>query len=79
MVAISDLEQTALVGECKWSNHPVGVDVFEALQHKTRQMLGNTGWQVGYVLFSKVGFTPALEAQAVEENLQWVQVQQFFE
>jgi AAA+ ATPase superfamily predicted ATPase len=79
VVAISDLERSVLVGECKWSNHPVGVDVWEALQRKTRQMLGDTGWQVRYVLFSKVGFTEALEAQAMEENLQLVQVEQFFE
>lgn len=79
MVAISDLERRALVGECKWSNNSVGVDVWEALQRKTRQMLGNEGWQVQSVLFSKVGFTEALEARAEEENLQLVQVSQFFE
>ena len=79
VVAISDHEQSLWVGECKWSNHPVGVDILEALQRKASLHLAKPPWKITYGLFSKSGFTPALQQRAEVEGVQLVQVDQFFE
>lgn len=79
VVAISDLERSVLVGECKWSHTLVGLDIFEDLRRKTRQMLRGSDWQISYMLFSKAGFTPALHRVAMHENLRLVELEKFFE
>ena len=79
VVAISNSERSLWVGECKWSNHPVGVDILEALQRKASLLWGDSSWKIIYGLFSKSGFTPALLKRAETEGIQLVHVDQFFE
>lgn len=72
VLAISFAEQMALVGECKWSIHPVGTNVLEDLKHKAgilarESKLGSD--HIQYALFSRSGFTPALLEQAKVESI----------
>lgn len=70
VLAVSDAQGAALAGECKWSIHPVGVSVLEELKRKARVLTENYGLQkLHFALFSRSGFTPALEEQAQAEGV----------
>ncbi len=70
VVAISYAEKAALVGECKWSINPVGVNVFEDLKRKSRILESEYHIEeIHYALFSRAGFTPALEERATLEPI----------
>jgi AAA+ ATPase superfamily predicted ATPase len=70
VVAISDHDNSVLFGECKWSVNPVGINVLEDLKSKSNRLLANHEWShVSYYLFSKAGFTTALEETAREEHI----------
>jgi hypothetical protein len=77
VLAISRTEKKALVGECKWSIRPVGVNVLDELKQKA-QILTRSGdaGHTYYALFSRSGFTPALEAQAQENGVMLFNVDQ---
>lgn len=68
VLAVSRAEGQALVGECKWSQKPVGTNVLEQLQQKAQALSGEFP-QLHYALFSRSGFTPALETQAQAEGV----------
>lgn len=70
MLAISQAEMMALVGECKWSVNPVGINVLDDLKSKTHALQKVSDIRrVQYALFSRSGFTPALESQAKAEGI----------
>jgi AAA+ ATPase superfamily predicted ATPase len=70
VLAISQTERAALVGECKWSIHPVGINVLDDLRQKANTIMkDNEIHKVQYVLFSRSGFTPAVEEQARIEEI----------
>lgn len=63
VVAIDRDGRKLLLGECKWSQRQVGLDVLERLQQKGKLLqdeLGHGPLEVHYALFSRSGFTPAL-------------------
>jgi AAA+ ATPase superfamily predicted ATPase len=64
VVAISDTDKALLVGECKWSSKPVGLNILVDLQRKAKALQGEGAWQITYALFAKSGFTPDLMALA---------------
>jgi AAA+ ATPase superfamily predicted ATPase len=77
VLAISRTEKKALVGECKWSIRPVGVNVLEELKQKAQAFLkGGEIERPYYALFSRAGFTPALKAQAQEDVVMLFNVDQ---
>jgi len=70
VVAISDEARAVLVGECKWSTRPVGMDIFDELRRKAQLLQREGFWdQVHYALFSRAGFTKALQETAVQEGV----------
>lgn len=70
VLAISLSEKAALVGECKWSVNLVGTNILVDLKQKTQVLLKDYGVQkVQYALFTRTGFTPALEEQAKTEEV----------
>jgi len=60
----------ALLGECKWGDHPVGrAVVVELIKEKSGRVLqrlpdNGKGWTVHYVFFARAGFTDAARAEA---------------
>jgi AAA+ ATPase superfamily predicted ATPase len=80
VLAISRLEKQALVGECKWSKKPVGVNILDDLKQKAEALMREEGIsQIHFALFSRSGFTPALENRAEEEKVSLVTVEQVIE
>ena len=77
VLAISRTEKKALVGECKWSIRPVGGNVLDDLKRKAQALLRSGEIEyLYYALFSRSGFTSALEAQAQEEGVMLFNVDQ---
>jgi uncharacterized protein len=70
VLAISHTEKIALVGECKWTANRVGTNVMEELRSKALILIGKYDIrEVQYVLFSRSGFTPAMEDQARRDRI----------
>lgn len=69
VMAISDTDKAILVGECKWSAKPVGLNILIDLKHKVQALPVTADWQVTYALFSKSGFTPDLATLAQDEGI----------
>jgi AAA+ ATPase superfamily predicted ATPase len=70
VLAISRTEKQALVGECKWSSNLVGTNILDDLKQKAQALLREGDIeQLHYALFSRSGFTPALEQQARKESI----------
>ena len=74
VVAVSNADGALLLGECKWSVNPIGVDVLENLQRKARLIDPEGRWPaVIFALFAKAGFTPALIERAAVENIRLIE------
>ena len=69
VVAIGDADKALLVGECKWSSKPVGLNILVDLQRKAKVLQGEGAWQITYAIFAKSGFTPDLMALAQTEGI----------
>ncbi len=70
VVAINNTDGALLVGECKWTTRPVGVNILADLLRKTQRLMEGGEWsQVTYTLFAKSGFTPALHEIAANEGI----------
>lgn len=77
VVAINHTDRALLVGECKWTSRPVGVNILADLQRKTQRLMGDGEWsQVAYALFARSGFTPALQEVAAAEGILLVDPEQ---
>jgi len=70
VLAISSSERSALVGECKWSVNPVGINILEDLKSRAAKMAKESNIEhIHYALFSRRGFTEALKKQAIREEV----------
>jgi AAA+ ATPase superfamily predicted ATPase len=68
LVAASYQQRMAWLGEVRWRGEPMGLQDLEALQRRARAWQGGeTGWHIYYALFSRGGFTRALQAQADDD------------
>jgi uncharacterized protein len=77
VLAISDTEKAAFIGECKWSINPIGVNVFNDLKNKAQVLVEQKSLnRVSFALFSRTGFTPAMEELAMKEGVKLVTVEQ---
>ena len=70
VVAINDAEKVLFVGECKWTQRPIGTNILTDLQRKAHRVIEQEkGWQIHYGLFAKSGFTPDLQSIAEKESV----------
>ncbi len=70
LVAINRELDSILFGEVKWTEKPVGIDVYQALRQKTLKIRwGTNDRRDFFCLFSKKGFTPRVIAQANKEGV----------
>ncbi|WP_276248397.1 ATP-binding protein [Haladaptatus sp. YSMS36] len=61
IVALAPGSDQILLGECKWTNSPVGETLADELRMKAESVRWHTGGRTEtYALFSKAGFTPGL-------------------
>ncbi|MCX6054191.1 MAG: ATP-binding protein [Chloroflexi bacterium] len=70
VLAISQSEKAALVGECKWSVNQIGTNILVDLKRKAKVLIRDHGIQrIEYAIFARSGFTPSLEEQAKVEGI----------
>ena len=70
VLAINLTEKIALVGECKWTGHPIGTRVLDDLKQKVEVLLKDQDIKkVQFALFSRNGFTSDLEAKSKDEGV----------
>lgn len=72
VVGISHREQTMFVGECKWTAQPVGLDTANLLRTKAKHLTAANDYHAQLILFSRTGFTPALQTEARKKHYQLV-------
>ena len=66
VVGISDLDKTAVIGECKFRTIPAGKEEYETLHDRGRLI---APWRVThYFLFSLGGFTSWVSEKADEDS-----------
>ncbi len=69
VIAVSESEAALLAGECKWSVNPVGMNILQELKQKVEVLQAARSWErISYFLFSKAGYTPALQEQASRDE-----------
>ncbi len=70
LMALNPQLDSILFAEVKWSKNQVGTDVYEALKRKAQQVQwGTKARKEYYCLFSRSGFTRALEQKAKDEGV----------
>lgn len=70
VVALNETDKVLFVGECKWTQRPIGTNILLDLQRKADRLLKqDDGWQIYYGLFAKSGFTPNLLAVAKNDGV----------
>ena len=70
LVAINSQTNEILFGEVKWSNKPIGTNIYEDLKRKTQEVKwGKENRKEYFALFSKSGFTHQMKKIAKEENI----------
>lgn len=70
VVAVNRDLDSIVLGEVKWSEKPVGIDIYEALRQKASQVVwGTKERRELFCLFSKKGFTDAMIRRASEEGV----------
>jgi AAA+ ATPase superfamily predicted ATPase len=68
-VLTENLDGSHLVGECKWSQNPIGEEVLEELISDSHHLPTSFQNQMRYVLFSLNGFTEQLKRRAEKEEI----------
>ena len=70
IVALNEEENKILFGEVKWSNKPVGVDIYNSLKRKSLKVeLHKDRRNEYFCLFSKSGFTESMLKAAKKEKV----------
>jgi len=70
VVGINDEANAILFGEVKWSERPIGTDIYRALTEKARRVVwGTTDRRESFALFSRSGFTPEMRRVARQNNV----------
>ena len=61
LVPVSD-DGRVLLGECKWSENPVGTDILDGLVAKAAAVAAEANaTEIHFAIWSRAGFTPALK------------------
>lgn len=70
VVGLSSSEKKIIFGECKWSEKPVGINIYEELKKKATKVEWNKmDREEYYILFSKSGFTAEMIKIAKHEGV----------
>lgn len=70
IVALNENENKILFGEVKWSNKPVGTNIYDDLKKKVKNVQwGRQDREEYFCLFSKSGFTEDMRKIAKRENV----------
>ncbi|MBX7234114.1 MAG: ATP-binding protein [Caldilineales bacterium] len=64
VVALDRRERVVLLGEARWTSRPLTVQTLDELRGKAAAVLPEPGWRYLYALFSRSGFSEALQQEA---------------
>ncbi|MEZ4310881.1 MAG: ATP-binding protein [Polyangiaceae bacterium] len=73
VVALDRKSKAAVLGECRWRRDKVGPDVLDDLVSRARALRKLRGYKLHYMLFSRSGFTAALQERAKRERVRLVE------
>ncbi|MCA9980987.1 MAG: restriction endonuclease, partial [Anaerolineales bacterium] len=74
--------RTALLGECKWGDTPIGRSTIrELVEQKTPKLLADlphnaSDWVVHHIFFARAGFSSSAQQYAAEHNMTLVDLEQ---
>ena len=68
IAGVDEQNELAVVGECKWSKHQVGLSVLSELKEKIEKNKLPMSPTCTFFLFSKSGFSPDLQDKAREDD-----------
>ena len=78
VLAINLSEKIALVGECKWTIHPIGASVLDDLKQKVEVLTKDHEIKkVQFAIFARNGFTPDLEDRSKIEGIHLFTIDSF--
>ena len=70
LIALISRTNEILFGEVKWSNKPIGTNIYEDLKRKSQRVKwGKQNRKEYFALFSKAGFTPDMKKAAKKEGV----------
>lgn len=70
LIALNNKTNEIFFGEVKWSNKPVGINIYEDLKRKSQRVeWGKQNRKEYFALFSKSGFTPEMKKTAKKETV----------
>lgn len=70
VLAVNLSEKIALIGECKWTIHPVGTGMLDELYQKAKVLKKDHDIEkVQFAIFTRNGFTSDLEARSKSEGI----------
>ena len=71
VLAVNLTEKIALIGEYKWTIHPVGTSITDDLNQKAKALMkDHEVAKVQFAIFARNGFTPDLEDRARNDRIQ---------
>jgi AAA+ ATPase superfamily predicted ATPase len=80
VLAVNLSEKIALVGECKWTVHPVGTSVLDDLKKKVEVLTKDHEInKVQFAIFARNGFTPDLEDRAKSDGIRLFTIESFMD
>ncbi|MEN4012471.1 MAG: ATP-binding protein [Bellilinea sp.] len=80
VLAINLTEKIALVGECKWTIHPLGTTVLDDLNQKVEVLMKDHEIKkVQFAIFARNGFTTDLEHRSKNEGILLFTVESFMD
>lgn len=68
VAAIDDKSKSVFLGECKWTERPVGEEILKDLRKKVELLPNLSSFKKHFALFSKSGFTSSLVKLAAKEG-----------
>jgi uncharacterized protein len=68
VAAIDDKSRSVLLGECKWTERPIGEELLNELINKAALLPSISSFKKHFALFSKSGFTSSLIRKAAKEG-----------
>ena len=78
-VVVTGINSELILGECKWQNSPVGIEVLDLLIHRSKLLMSDDCQSLSLYLFAKTGFTDACKEKAIKEgNVTLVTVEEMF-
>lgn len=78
IVGLNAKEKMLLVGECKWTDKKLGMDVLTQLEDKAKKIAQNKDYHVQLFFFSKSGYTTSTKNYAQKRHYQLVSLEKIY-